>query len=134
MTMTLPLPADSNLLNAKEPQPWDRAAVPTEVPIQAQVVAIEDFLREAVGPTPAPLAGAPIDLLADMSASKPTPSSEVRDHPVTNAASQPAIEEFKPTDQEWENVKRREFPEQSPSPLEPTQPPAYKPEILERDA
>ena len=59
-------PTDSFPLNIKEPEPWDRAGAPTEVPFLVQEKAIEDLLREEPGPMP--VVEPPDDLAAEMSA------------------------------------------------------------------
>jgi|ERR1035438_7465111 hypothetical protein len=119
------LPSDPQLPAVKNPETWDLAAAPPEVPIGVQGQAIEKFLAEA-GPV----------VPGEASVNEPTIplASLIPEQVAASPESAPLVEEFKPSDKEWENVKEREFPH-APDPLPDAKAhPAYKPELLERDA
>jgi hypothetical protein len=108
----------------KEPEPWDRAGVPPALPFPIQEAAIEELLREEAGAHP--VVKPPLDLTADLSPPAPPPEQV--------SAAAPFVEEFKPTDAEWENVKEALLPHPHAVPLDEELHPTHKPEILERDA
>ena len=110
-------PIDQLPLGVKESEPWDRAAAPPEVPMSAQEEAIEHLLEEETLPLPLP--GPPVDLLAELAAAAPS-------QPAATPTQTNVVEEFKPTDEDWANIKEQEFPHTSPH--------AFKPELIERDA
>ena len=116
-------PIDSIPVIVKEPEPWDLGAAPPETPHAIQEAAIEELLLEPIALCPLPAD----DLLAVPHVAMPAsaPQMEANEY----------VEEFKPTAEEWENVKELEFPHaHQPSRIEVDQQPLYKPEILERDA
>jgi hypothetical protein len=125
-------PNDPFPLNVTEPEPWDRAGAPPALPFMIQEAAIEELLGKEPGPLLA--ADASADLGADFSGPAPAPSAAA--HEPMAAPPEPAalVEEFKPTDAEWENVKESLLPHPDAVSLEEKQHPAYKPEFLERDA
>jgi hypothetical protein len=115
--------------NEKKPEAWDLAAAPPDVPIGVQGKAIQKFLSEEE-----PML--PVELLLN---EPPTPSASTLALPpilqvAAKAESAASVEEFKPTDEEWENVKEREFPRPPDALPDANEHPAYKPEVLERDA
>ena len=117
-------PIDSIPVIVKEPEPWNLAAAPPEVPHEIQAAAIETLLLEPIPPCPLPAA----DLLTAPPVATPVPSAP-------HLESTEYVDEFKPTAEEWENVKELEFPHaHQPSRIEVNPQPLYKPEILERDA
>jgi hypothetical protein len=116
-------PNDPFPLNAKEPEPWDRAGTPPALPFPVQEAAIEELLRQE---TALPVVKPPLDLAADLS----VPPPAVEQEPVAA----PLVEEFKPTDAEWMNVKEALLPHPNAVPLDEEQHPTHKPHILERDA
>jgi hypothetical protein len=107
---------------AKEPEPWDRAAVPPEAPFALQERAIEELLQEP--PLVMPLLEAPVDFVL----------YEAWATPAETQAPDPLVEEFKPTADEWENVKEVLLPHPDARTLDENLHPVYRPEILERDA
>ncbi len=117
-------PNDSFPLNAKDPEPWDIAGAPPELPSPVQEAAIEELLREEPGAHP--VVEPPLDLFGDLSVPAPLTGPE--------RAVLPVAEEFKPTDAEWENVKEALLPHPDAVPLDEEQHPTHKPHILERDA
>jgi hypothetical protein len=119
-------PSDIFPLDVKEPEPWDRAGAPPALPFLIQEAAIEELLREAPGALV--VVEPPPDLAAGLWAATPPAAA--------HAPAEPAalVEEFKPTDAEWENVKEDLLPHPHAVPLDAEQHPAYKPEFLERDA
>ena len=124
-------PIDPMPPSVKEPEPWDRTAAPPDVPMPVQDAAIENLVREQINADPLPAAVVPGDLLAEPSAAaSPQPTTEE----VANSDADLYVNEFKPTDEEWENVKEIEFPHPHAAPLDAREHAAYKPEILERDA
>ncbi len=106
----------------------------TESELLAQDSAIERLLRETVAGVPTTAAEPPADLLIELAAATPDQLAKpvVPGPPISGVNRY--VDEFKPTDEEWENVKELEFPGPHESPLEAKQHPSYKPEILERDA
>lgn len=126
--------ADPILPGVNEPEPWDRGAAPPEVPFSIQEAAIEELLSGDVGPWPLPATPASPDLLAELPASPPALPPLTEDPTPANSEADAYVNEFKPTDEEWENVKELEFPHPQALPLEVDPQSLYKPEILERDA
>ena len=112
-------PIDQLPLGVKEPEPWDRSAAPFEVPMSVQEAAIEHLLEEEVGPLPLPLPEPAADLLAELAAAAPS-------QPAATPTQTNVVDEFKPTDEDWANIKEQEFPHTSTH--------AFKPELIERDA
>jgi hypothetical protein len=112
-------PNDSFPLSAKA-----QAGVPPALPLPIQEAAIEELLRQEASVLP--VVAPPLDLSADFSASPPAATQE----PATSGL----VEEFKPTDAEWENVKEALLPHPHAVPLDEELHPTHKPEILERDA
>jgi hypothetical protein len=125
-------PNDPLPLNVTEPEPWDRAGAPPALPFLIQEAAIEEFLREELGPRL--VVDAPTDLAASLSITTPAPPAAAHEPMAAPPEAAALVEEFKPTDAEWENVKESLLPHPDAVPLEEEQHPAYKPEILERDA
>jgi hypothetical protein len=125
-------PNDPYPRNMPEPEPWDLAGAPPALPFLIQEAAIEDLLRKEPGPFLA--AKPPPDLVANLPVPPPAASAPGQEPAVALAEATALVEEFKPTDAEWENVKESLLPHPDAMPLGEKQPPAYKPEILERDA
>jgi hypothetical protein len=125
-------PNDSFPLKVTETELWGRAAAPPALPFLIQETAIEELLREE--PAPLFVVEAPPDHAASLTV--PTPAPPAAAHEPMAAPLEPAalVEEFKPTDAEWENVKESLLPHPDAVPIEERKHPAYKPEILERDA
>jgi hypothetical protein len=126
-------PNDPFPLNVTEPEPWDRAGTPPALPFLIQETAIEELLRKEPGPLV--VVDATPDLAAGFSVRTPSPPGAAPEPMAAPPEPAAPVEEFKPTDAEWENVKESLLPQLDAVPLEEKQQhPTYKPEILERDA
>jgi hypothetical protein len=113
--------------NAKEPEPWDRAGAPSDLPFEIQEKAIEELLREEPG------AALVSRIPADLGEKFVDPLPEPQEKAAATKEPDPLAEEFKPTADEWENVKEILRPHPGAASLVEDRHPAYKPEFLERD-
>jgi hypothetical protein len=125
-------PNDPFPLKVTEAELWGRAAASPALPFLMQETAIEELLREESAPLL--VIEAPPNHAASLTV--PTPSAPAAAHEPIAVPPEPnaLVEEFKPTDAEWENVKESLLPHPDAVPIEEKEHPAYKPEILERDA
>ncbi len=108
--------------NVKEPGFWDRAGAPSEVPFAVQETAIEVLLQEE--PHLASVLEGPAEFAL----------LEAEETAVRTAEVDPFVEAFKPTADQWENVKEILLPHPDVLPLDVNLHPVYRPAILERDA